>query len=132
MDEQNIPKPNNLKTIHTYASDMADMVRDEQQSVIKIALAEQKRRAKTLTADSYLGILSSTYGDRFCFWEVVVVLPRRLILVMLNVFLTQVRITKVSLRYLEVCLMCAACLAINRECVCTRFASPMSAFQGQH
>lgn len=41
MDEQ---KPEeNIKTIHTYSSDMADAVRQNEVSVIKVALAEQKR-----------------------------------------------------------------------------------------
>jgi hypothetical protein len=45
MEEQK-PQRNiqeGLKTIHTYSSDMADAVRSNEASVIKIALAEQKR-----------------------------------------------------------------------------------------
>jgi hypothetical protein len=46
MDD-NTPKPNGangeLKTLHTYSSDMADAVRLHETSVIKIALAEQKK-----------------------------------------------------------------------------------------
>ena len=46
MDE-NIPQTNNtepgLKTLRTYSSDMADVVRENEISVIKIAAAEQKR-----------------------------------------------------------------------------------------
>lgn len=46
MDENN-PQLNNkesgLKTIRTYSSDMADVVRENEMSVIKIAVAEQKR-----------------------------------------------------------------------------------------
>lgn len=34
----------NIKTIHTYSSDMADAVRMNEMSVIKIALAEQKKK----------------------------------------------------------------------------------------
>lgn len=47
MDEQNnsqINTSSNIKPIHTYESDMADLVRDQEASVIKIALAEQKKR----------------------------------------------------------------------------------------
>ena len=33
-----------LKTVHTYASDMADAIKQNQGSVVKIAIAEQKRR----------------------------------------------------------------------------------------
>ncbi len=47
MDENNL-KPNNLnektEVLHTYLSDMADAVRENEASVIKIALAEQKKR----------------------------------------------------------------------------------------
>ncbi len=43
-------KPNNinsdLKVIHTYTSDMADAVRQNEMSVIKIALAEKEKREK--------------------------------------------------------------------------------------
>lgn len=46
MDE-NIPQTNNtepgLKTLRTYSSDMADVVRENEISVIKIAAAEQRR-----------------------------------------------------------------------------------------
>lgn len=44
--EEEKPKGNigeNIKTIHTYSSDMADAVRQNEVSVIKIALAEQKK-----------------------------------------------------------------------------------------
>lgn len=37
-------KTGNIKTIHTYLSDMADAVRENEGSVIKIALAEQSRK----------------------------------------------------------------------------------------
>ncbi len=47
MGEEN-KQPNNLnediKVIHTYTSDMADMIRDNEMSVIKIALAEKDKR----------------------------------------------------------------------------------------
>ncbi len=48
MDEKN-PQKNiseNIKTIHTYSSDMADAVRTNEASVIKIALAEQEKRER--------------------------------------------------------------------------------------
>lgn len=38
------PVSNNIKTIHTYSSDMVDAVRANETSVIKIALAEQKKK----------------------------------------------------------------------------------------
>lgn len=47
--EENKPQTNNLlkiKTLKTYASDMADAVRENEASVIQIALAEQKRKAQ--------------------------------------------------------------------------------------
>ncbi len=45
MDEQNnINLNKKSQTIHTYAGDMASMVRDNEASVIKIAMAEQRRR----------------------------------------------------------------------------------------
>lgn len=48
MDEQ---KPEeNIKTIHTYSSDMADAVRQNEVSVIKVALAEQKRHEQEALA----------------------------------------------------------------------------------
>lgn len=49
MDEQNNLQPNtisNIKPIHTYTSDMADAVREQEGTVIKIALAEQKKRER--------------------------------------------------------------------------------------
>jgi hypothetical protein len=46
MDELNNTNPNNkTSSIHTYAGDMATMVRENEASVIKIAMAEQKRRS---------------------------------------------------------------------------------------
>lgn len=45
MDENNKQLNNNeIKTIHTYEGDMANLVRGEQGSVIKIALAEQEKK----------------------------------------------------------------------------------------
>jgi hypothetical protein len=54
MDEnnkqQNTPdlkeKTSKIQNIHTYQSDMADLVRNEEASVIKISLAEQKRKVE--------------------------------------------------------------------------------------
>ncbi len=49
MDEQNNPQlntKNDIKTIHTYESDMADAVREQQASIIKIALAEQNKKSR--------------------------------------------------------------------------------------
>ncbi len=48
MDEKEIQNntKNNLKTIHTYTSDMADAVRENEMSVIKIALAEKEKRER--------------------------------------------------------------------------------------
>ncbi len=45
MDEKEIKNniTENIKTIHTYSSDMADAVRMNEASVIKVALAEQKK-----------------------------------------------------------------------------------------
>jgi len=45
MDE-NTPKPNekDIKVLRTYTSDMADIIRDNEMSVIKIALAEKEKR----------------------------------------------------------------------------------------
>lgn len=52
MDEQNKIKLNNdAQTIHTYAGDMASMVRENEASVIKIAMAEQRRREKEIQKD---------------------------------------------------------------------------------
>lgn len=49
MDELNNTNPNNkTSSIHTYAGDMATMVRDNEASVIKIAMAEQRRRSGEL------------------------------------------------------------------------------------
>lgn len=48
MDE-NKPQNNidpNIKTIHTYTSDMADAIRENETSVIKIALAEKDKRER--------------------------------------------------------------------------------------
>ena len=46
MDESNnINLNNKTSSIHTYAGDMATMVRENEASVIKIAMAEQKRRS---------------------------------------------------------------------------------------
>lgn len=44
--ENNQTQNNNspVKSMHTYASDMAEAVRDQQASIIKIAVAEQKKR----------------------------------------------------------------------------------------
>lgn len=47
MEDNNLkqnPLGQDLKTIHTYSSDMADAVRTNEVSVIKIALAEQNKR----------------------------------------------------------------------------------------
>lgn len=47
MDENNSQNnigPDGAPVIHTYAGDMASMVRDHEASVIKIAMAEQRRR----------------------------------------------------------------------------------------
>lgn len=47
MDENKIQNNNaskNIKTIHTYTSDMADAIRENETSVIKIALAEKEKR----------------------------------------------------------------------------------------
>ncbi len=47
MDEnKNQPIKENIKTIHTYSSDMADAVRINEASVIKIALAEQAKKER--------------------------------------------------------------------------------------
>lgn len=49
MDEnkiQNNKIDQDLKTIHTYTSDMADAVRENEASVIKIALAEKEKRER--------------------------------------------------------------------------------------
>jgi hypothetical protein len=49
MDEEKIKKNNlekNPKTLHTYMSDMADAVRENEMSVIKVAMAEQKSRER--------------------------------------------------------------------------------------
>lgn len=49
MDEQNTQNntpSQNLKTLRTYSSDMADAVRENEASVIKIALAEQKKHER--------------------------------------------------------------------------------------
>ncbi len=46
MDENKLNKNENLKTIHTYTSDMADAVRMNEASVIKIALAEKDKRER--------------------------------------------------------------------------------------
>lgn len=49
MDEQNIANQK-IKPLHTYTSDMADAVREQEATVIKIALAEkQKREAEAET-----------------------------------------------------------------------------------
>lgn len=49
MDEQNNTNQNrDFQTIHTYAGDMANMVRENEASVIKIAMAEQRRREKEI------------------------------------------------------------------------------------
>ncbi len=49
MDELNKTKENQkASTLHTYAGDMATMVRDNEGSVIKIAMAEQKRREQEI------------------------------------------------------------------------------------
>ena len=42
MDEEN--KTSNLKTLHTYTSDMTDAIRTNEASVIKIALLEKQKR----------------------------------------------------------------------------------------
>ncbi len=44
--EENIPKKEPVKGLHTYSSDMAEALRKEDGSVIKIAIAEQKKREK--------------------------------------------------------------------------------------
>jgi hypothetical protein len=47
MDENKTqPNKNNLKTVRTYMSDMADTVRENEISVIKVALAEQNKNAR--------------------------------------------------------------------------------------
>ncbi len=43
MDEKDLQNNSEVKTIHTYLSDMADNVRDNQVSVMKVALAEQNK-----------------------------------------------------------------------------------------
>lgn len=49
-DENNLQNDirENIKTIHTYGSDMADVVRANEASVIKIALAEQKKKEQEM------------------------------------------------------------------------------------
>lgn len=50
MEEKNNINPNNEpEVLHTYAGDMADLVRRDEASVIKIAMAEQKRREAELS-----------------------------------------------------------------------------------
>lgn len=50
MIDENKPQPNietnNIKTLRTYSSDMADVVRENEISVIKIAVAEQKKHER--------------------------------------------------------------------------------------
>ena len=48
MDENELQKnsDSNIKTIHTYTSDMADAIRENETSVIKIALAEKEKRER--------------------------------------------------------------------------------------
>lgn len=45
-DKDQQSKNINIKTIHTYQTDMAEAVRDNEISVIKIAMAEQKKRER--------------------------------------------------------------------------------------
>ncbi|MCC6323823.1 hypothetical protein IT400_03460 [Candidatus Nomurabacteria bacterium] len=53
MDEQNNLNLNKKsEAIHTYAGDMASMVRDNEASVIKIAMAEQRRREAEVQKDN--------------------------------------------------------------------------------
>lgn len=52
MDESNNINLNKKpEALHTYAGDMASMVRDNEASVIKIAMAEQRRRSSELEKD---------------------------------------------------------------------------------
>jgi len=45
MDENNTkPNDKNIKVLRTYTSDMADVIRDNEMSVIKIAMAEKEKR----------------------------------------------------------------------------------------
>ncbi|MEY2671970.1 MAG: hypothetical protein RL687_387, partial [Candidatus Parcubacteria bacterium] len=44
MDEKN--NQTKIQNIHTYSSDMADAVREQEATVIKIALAEKERKDK--------------------------------------------------------------------------------------
>lgn len=49
MDDNNVQPNNankNLKTLRTYSSDMADAIRDNEMSVIKIALAEKEKKER--------------------------------------------------------------------------------------
>jgi len=65
MSEENIQPNNNPKSpknIHTYMSDMAEVVRQNEMSVIKIAVEEQKRRE---TTDYYQKIEKQSKGKIF-------------------------------------------------------------------
>lgn len=56
MDENNSQNnigPDGTPVIHTYAGDMASMVRDHEASVIKIAMAEQRRREQDELKQKY-------------------------------------------------------------------------------
>lgn len=62
MDEnktQNNNPSKNIKTIHTYTSDMADAVRENEVSVIKIALAEKEKREREAIYEEASGTKSS-------------------------------------------------------------------------
>ncbi len=53
MDEQN-KNNSNIKTIHTYASDMAEAIANEQASMVKIALAEQNKKQKEIAVNNFV------------------------------------------------------------------------------
>ncbi len=75
MDEDNSQKnigPEGTPVIHTYAGDMASMVRDHETSVIKIALAEQRRREQDAQKEKYSR--NSKRSTLFIFGTIVIIM----------------------------------------------------------
>lgn len=75
MDEDNSQKnigPEGTPVIHTYAGDMASMVRDHETSVIKIAMAEQRRREQDAQKEKYSR--NSKRSSLFIFGTIVIIM----------------------------------------------------------
>lgn len=83
MDEQNKNNPNIKEhTIHTYEGDMANLVRNNEASVIKIALAEQKRREAN--AEKQVIVQDNKKGIIFFVIAIILIISAILIIRFLN------------------------------------------------